>query len=281
MQQAMTAWLKRQIDIDREHKGSVEHFALRITGRAVVVACIINAVVHCALDHVGLLPYPLPQALLVGFATTVSITFVVSFIFSLVIGRAIRDFAIQRDAFEQLSCTDALSGVSNRRAFFERFEGAPEAGQLILIDIDRFKAINDTYGHLAGDEVIRGVGQTLRAAFAQTPAVIGRIGGEEFGVFLPDTTGGRPDLAEAARAGVAAMVVAGIERPVTISLGVAAAVPPRPAIEVYSAADRALYLAKAGGRNRIVCEADTCTLPRLPAPTTSNRPLADHQAATA
>lgn len=185
--------------------------------------------------HPGRLLYPLEQAPLVGFSVPASITVVVSLIFTLMIGQAIRALAIQHHAFEHLSCTDALSGVCNRRAFFERIEGATGAGQMIPIDIERFKAISDTYGYLAGDDVIRSVGQTLRAVFAGTPAVIGRIGGEEFAVFLPDTDGRRPDPAEAARAAVAAMIVAGIERPITISLGVAAS-------EVYSAADHALYL---------------------------------------
>lgn len=269
MRRMVTAWLKHQVDIDHEREGGVARFSLRIAGKAVALASVINVTMHCALDQAGLLPYPLAPALVIGLAATVAITFVVSFIFALVIGQVVRQLAVQRDTFEHLSSTDALSGVRNRRAFFEHFEGAPEAGQLILIDVDRFKTINDTYGHLAGDEVIRGVGQTLRAIFAGTPAAIGRIGGEEFAVFLPDTAGSRPDLAEAARAAVAAMVVAGIERPVTISLGVAATEPPRPAIEVYSAADRALYLAKAGGRNRIVREDEICVLPRLQEATTA------------
>ncbi|MET0526873.1 MAG: GGDEF domain-containing protein [Microvirga sp.] len=282
MQKTVTEWLKYQLDIDHARKGKAERFALRITCKAIVVACIVNAIVHCALDWVGVLPYPLKEALIVGFATTASITFVVSSIFMLVIGRAIRGLAIQRDAFEHLSGTDALSGVCNRRAFFERFEGTAGVGQMILIDIDRFKAINDTYGHLAGDEVIRGVGQALRAVFAGTPSVIGRIGGEEFAVFLPGADGSRTDPAEAARAAVAAMTVAGIDRPITISLGVAESEASRPAIEVYAAADRALYVAKAGGRNRVMREHETCTLPRLQGvPATERGALTHLQAATA
>lgn len=263
MQRAVTAWLNQQIDIELEGERSVERLALRIANKAVAVACIVNAGVHCALAWASLLPYPLAPALFVGFCTTATIGFAVSFLFMLMIGHAIRKLAIQRDAFEHLSCTDMLSGVRNRRAFFECFEETPEAGEFILIDIDRFKAINDTYGHLAGDEVIRGVGQALRAVFVGTPAVIGRVGGEEFAVFLPDTASSRLDYAEASREAVAAMVVEGIERPITISIGSATSEPPRPAIEVYAGADRALYLAKAGGRNRVVREADICTPPRL------------------
>ncbi|PJI55941.1 GGDEF domain-containing protein [Methylobacterium radiotolerans] len=263
MQQKITNWIGRQLDIEHARDGKAERFALRITCQAMIAACIVNAIVHCAIDYVGLLPYPLGAALIVGFATTVSITFVVSLIFTLVIGEAIRALAIQRDAFEHLSSIDVLSGVFNRRAFFERFEGTAEAGQMVLIDIDRFKAINDTYGHLVGDEVIRGVGQILRTVFAGVPAVIGRIGGEEFAVFIPETDSVQADSAEIARVSVAAMIVEGIERPITISLGVAASKPPRSTIEVYSAADRALYLAKAGGRNRVVYEAEICVLPSL------------------
>ncbi|WP_158555104.1 GGDEF domain-containing protein [Fulvimarina endophytica] len=271
----MTAWLDRQIQMDLHRDFNLARFALSVTAKALVLACTINALAHCALEAAGLLPYPLGEALVVGFVTTAKITVAVTLFLTLTIGQAIRKLAIQRNAFEHLSSTDALSGVRNRRAFFEEFEGATQDGALILIDIDRFKAINDTYGHPAGDAVIEGVGHTLTAVFAGLPAIIGRVGGEEFAVFLPAIAGSRADHAEAARAAVAAMVVAGVEGPVTVSLGVAACRPARPAIETYAAADRALYLAKAGGRNRTAREADLSALARLQEPRAAGDPPGD------
>jgi diguanylate cyclase (GGDEF)-like protein len=161
------------------------------------------------------------------------------------------------EAREQLlvqARTDALTGVANHRAFQEHLEQearrAREAGRplaLIVFDVDRFKSVNDSGGHLAGDEVLSEVAR--RIAVSTGPgAVVGRLGGDEFAALLPgcDAAAGRL-VAERARRLVAAEPV-GPQR-VTISAGVsdlAVATNPR---ELLKSADDALYRAKALGRD--------------------------------
>src|SRR3712207_2670168 len=92
----------------------------------------------------------------------------------------------------ELATTDSLTGVANRRHFFT-LAAAVTAGPLpvtaLMLDIDHFKAINDTYGHQAGDDVIRGVADRLRAAMP-AGAVLGRYGGEEFALLVPSAADG-------------------------------------------------------------------------------------------
>ncbi|ONG49514.1 hypothetical protein BKE38_20785 [Pseudoroseomonas deserti] len=162
----------------------------------------------------------------------------------------------------RLSRTDSLTGLANRRALMEAAEqGAVTAMVLVIIDIDRFKRINDSLGHRGGDQVLRIVAQAL-AEELDGFGLLGRLGGEEFALISthPDPAALLARL-EAARARLAgqAILVEGQAASVTISAGAAL----RQAMsfdELYSAADRALYQAKQGGRNRICCAAP------LPAP---------------
>ncbi|WP_419897161.1 GGDEF domain-containing protein [Roseomonas sp. USHLN139] len=162
----------------------------------------------------------------------------------------------------RLSRTDSLTGLANRRALMEAAEqGVITAMVLVIIDLDRFKRINDSLGHRAGDHVLRIVSQALSEELAGF-GLLGRLGGEEFALIST-----HPDAAalvarlEAARARLAgqAILVEGRATSVTISAGAAL----REAMsfdELYAAADRALYEAKQGGRNRICCA------PPLPVP---------------
>jgi diguanylate cyclase (GGDEF)-like protein len=160
---------------------------------------------------------------------------------------------------ETRALTDALTGLPNRRSIDDTLKRmAAHAGRtstplsVVLFDLDHFKQINDVYGHEKGDEVLAAVGtvvtSTLRASdFA------GRFGGEEFALLLPDTDGaGAVEAAEKLRVAVSEIDVAGVSRQITASMGVASI--PRDASEptlLLRAADRALYLAKAQGRNRV------------------------------
>ena len=156
---------------------------------------------------------------------------------------------------------DALTQLLNRRGFFARYsawtaQASTEPLSLILVDIDRFKAINDGHGHEVGDQVICQVANTLRDAAGQSDWVA-RFGGEEYVVALPNVR--LPDavkLAEQLRQRIEADAVisrsAGLR--ITASLGVAQADAGTPFEPLFNAADRALYSAKQGGRNR-VCEA--------------------------
>jgi diguanylate cyclase (GGDEF)-like protein len=159
---------------------------------------------------------------------------------------------------EARASTDALTGLPNRRAVQDTLKRmiaqsgrtlAPMAA--LVLDLDQFKAINDTYGHDRGDAVLCAVSDVLRRAL-RTSDFVGRNGGEEFIALLPDTDAdGAMEAAEKLREAVARVSLPGIDRPVTTSIG--AAVFPHTAADAQSLlrlADRALYAAKARGRNR-------------------------------
>ncbi len=168
------------------------------------------------------------------------------------------ELELQRDAR-----TDSLTGLDNRRAVQERglleLKRASRAGtpvSLILCDIDHFKNINDRYGHEAGDNVLRSVANTLRAALRETD-LLGRWGGEEFLAVLVDADArSAAEIAERMRAGVATTPLDGIAHPPTISIGVSTE-PDSGAVAnawdtLLKEADAHLYRAKSEGRNRVV-----------------------------
>jgi len=155
--------------------------------------------------------------------------------------------------------TDSLTGIFNRRAILERLTAIVDEpqrnGAILMLDIDRFKGINDALGHAVGDEVLRHVTEVIRAAIRVEDA-LGRIGGEEFLVVMPDAT---RELAlaigERVRANIAKSdftLAKGLD--VTISIGVATVRRNDRPAEVLERADRALYEAKRTGRNRLVEE---------------------------
>ncbi|WP_029618251.1 GGDEF domain-containing protein [Pseudorhizobium marinum] len=152
--------------------------------------------------------------------------------------------------------TDMLSSLLNRRGFekrtlqiIRRFPKEPHA--VIMCDLDHFKSINDTYGHYHGDRVIEAFGQLLTAA-APADAVVGRMGGEEFALFLPHVTvGAAVGVANELRRRISALVVAGLpqEFRTTASFGVAPWDPELSLAQNLQRADMALYQAKKSGRN--------------------------------
>lgn len=167
---------------------------------------------------------------------------------------------------EDLAHTDELTGVLNRRALMAAAERealrAARTGEplgIILIDIDYFKQINDTYGHAAGDQALRAVAQCC-CAHVRTIDFVGRYGGEEFIILLPNTSEQAAyEVAERLRAQVAVLVVQSDTAPIqlTASMGVAAVLPPGAALgSAFQAADTALYAAKRAGRNHVVAAAE-------------------------
>ncbi|MFI5103518.1 MAG: diguanylate cyclase [Terriglobales bacterium] len=163
------------------------------------------------------------------------------------------------DRMKQLAYVDGLTGIHNRR-FFEmriveeleraaRFQGRMS---VIMADIDNFKRLNDEFGHLLGDEVLRSVSTLLKQQLRKVDLVC-RYGGEEFAIVVPETTGENAmRVADKLRRQIANHHFPGVPRPVTISCGVADY--PTHGItrdEVVAAADAAMYVAKQEGRNRI------------------------------
>jgi diguanylate cyclase (GGDEF)-like protein len=165
----------------------------------------------------------------------------------------------------ELSIRDGLTGVYNRRYFDETLAREWRRGQrtkhrvaLLLIDIDHFKALNDSYGHSTGDECLRMVAKCLTDNLRRPGDVVARFGGEEFAIILPgaDIAGAR-QLAECMRSAVDQLKVRlpepSIAPHITISIGISSQMPPagsEPSI-LIAAADHALYEAKDNGRNRV------------------------------
>jgi diguanylate cyclase (GGDEF)-like protein len=157
----------------------------------------------------------------------------------------------------ELAATDMLTGLPNRRAMTDRLEHAMalahRTGQplsVALIDVDRFKSINDRFGHTAGDAVLQQLGRTLTAQLRGSD-VLGRWGGEEFLLVTPGTAvSAAVEAAERLRKAVAGQPFAHGE-PVTISAGVAGCRPADRPEALLHRADEALYRAKARGRDRV------------------------------
>lgn len=167
--------------------------------------------------------------------------------------RAVRD----RRRFRRLSERDALTALSNHTRFFELAERTLALARqkrqpytLILADIDHFKQVNDRHGHLVGDRVLRRVGSALRREFGDS-GIIGRVGGEEFALALPG-----PEPAEIhrrlARFRRALHGIEGLDRPLTMSFGMAKPRANETLTVLRARADRRLYAAKQAGRDRVV-----------------------------
>ncbi|MGM9513214.1 diguanylate cyclase [Roseateles sp. DB2] len=164
---------------------------------------------------------------------------------------------IQR--IESLTRHDPLTGLWNRRELSEQLARQQVRAQrgrshaLLMVDLDHFKRINDELGHAAGDAALRHVARLLQASLREQDCAA-RYGGEEFALLLPDTPlAGAQALAERLRAALASSVWSwqGRHWPLTASLGLALSAPGRLGDALVEAADRAMYQAKAQGRNRV------------------------------
>jgi len=177
--------------------------------------------------------------------------------------KALSDLAAKNEILEKLALTDALTGLANRRAFREALEselarvarhGRP--ARLLFLDLDHFKAVNDTHGHAVGDEVLEGFSVVLKRG-CRRGDLAARVGGEEFALLLPAT--GRASaalVAERVRRVVEFRPLGrAVPVPVTVSIGVVGTedLPGgASADELLRRADAALYRAKGEGRNRVV-----------------------------
>jgi diguanylate cyclase (GGDEF)-like protein len=171
---------------------------------------------------------------------------------------------IEAARLKRLARIDPLTGALNRRGFDSQFPqifadagGLADPLSVVMVDIDRFKEINDVHGHAAGDDVLRSVTGLLASVLRETDAVV-RYGGEEFMMVLPHATiRGAESVAERARAAIERAQIAlpvGTAR-VTASFGVAQRRAGESREDLLRRADEAMYRAKAVGRNRVVVAA--------------------------
>ena len=165
------------------------------------------------------------------------------------------------ERLREMATRDTLTGVLNARAYYEicdnmislaQRNGAPYS--VLFIDLDHFKKINDTYGHAAGDVVLKSVADCLTRNLRASDAM-GRIGGEEFSVFLPNTdVTGATALAETIRTSIENLMplIGDLQLKITASIGVARNHhSDQTMLEIQKLADQAMYRAKAAGRNRV------------------------------
>jgi diguanylate cyclase (GGDEF)-like protein len=162
----------------------------------------------------------------------------------------------------RLANTDGLTGIFNRRTFFtngeELIKSHPQGVYFLLIDLDHFKTINDTYGHAVGDVVLEKVGGLLqgsmRTSGTRLPDIVGRLGGEEFGILMSaDNIDDAVSVAERLRQTIESTHIETVDVSVstTGSIGVAKTVIGESLDNLYQRADKACYLAKDNGRNRV------------------------------
>ncbi|MBR0718727.1 diguanylate cyclase [Bradyrhizobium liaoningense] len=181
-----------------------------------------------------------------------------------------RDMTEQKDLQDKLATlatTDGLTGLANRRHFddclaeeWSRAKRDETSLSLLLIDVDHFKAYNDHYGHQAGDGCLRALGRILATQVKRPADLAARYGGEEFALLLPNTDAkGCARVGEQVREALHELAILHAQNPpsrvVTVSAGGATITPSRPMTEssaLVTAADRALYAAKDGGRDRLV-----------------------------
>jgi diguanylate cyclase (GGDEF)-like protein len=171
---------------------------------------------------------------------------------------------LTRDKFAQLSETDGLTGLANRSHFdsmlgyeYARHMRSGTELSLLLLDIDQFKAFNDTYGHLRGDDCLRQIALAMTTIASRATDLVARYGGEEFVLLLPEThLKGAVILAEKVRNCINDLAIPHIRSCagyVTASIGVASMrlLPGSQITDIVEKADAQLYAAKAGGRNRV------------------------------
>ena len=201
------------------------------------------------------------------FAITLGLTGTFFQVFQAESDAALHTISGQNLALEAAARQDPLTGLMNRRAFQEILQShfaheprsrprGPGVLSLAFVDVDRFKEINDRFGHAAGDAVLVAIAEILRTQFADSHGIAARIGGEEFAILLPGThLADALAVSEAIRSAVGTVdvVAAPALAAVTVSIGVASSASGfRSAEAILRAADEAMYAAKGSGRDRVV-----------------------------
>jgi diguanylate cyclase (GGDEF)-like protein len=235
------------------HRSPVLFFSARVLGAVQAVTCVIQ-LGRCLLSSL----YP-PADFVHGDWVQIGFTYGQFVLCLATCGGIIwLSFCQNRATLEQQALCDSLTGLLNRRAFddilhreIERTQRSGTPRGLILIDLDRFKEVNDTRGHNAGDEVLRQVSALLRQAVRPSDT-LARYGGEEFVLLVRSA---RPDeteaIAERLRESIEQCAALPFNVWLTASVGVAMSYPGETAAELLDRCDSALYASKRAGRNRV------------------------------
>ncbi len=174
----------------------------------------------------------------------------------------LRELSLAHRELLTVASTDSLTNCLNRRAFSSLVDGylsrldevrTSGNGALLILDVDRFKAVNDLFGHDSGDDALKLIADVIRSSVRDID-LVARIGGEEFGVFLPGLDLAQAlAIAERIRAAVEAVEFAPAGEPhrLSLSIGGVTFIPPATFSQLYRSADRRLYAAKHAGRNRV------------------------------
>ena len=212
------------------------------------VICVVAILTMAQLDLVS----DLSNGLTIGLVLSTTISFTVGFLICWLNARQMQLLIQSHERFAQLSQTDALTGLHNRLGLYSNCVHLSTPYCVAFIDIDHFKSVNDSYGHLAGDMVISSVAKTIREGFDEA-AHVARMGGEEFVVVHTLAPDRFLEQCEGVREKIATTTVhfQDLQISTTISIGVALRGNREIFEKVMHSADMALYEAKRGGRNRI------------------------------
>ena len=258
----LTNWIIGKIALGEfTRRRDVLRFAMVRTLYTALGAVVVNFGLYQLLGSIPALGITVPPNLVTDAIVTALVAASISFFAYCIVGLAIVDLSISRKEFERLSRTDTLTGLLNRKTFDESIETLGRPYVLVLIDVDRFKSINDSHGHSVGDEVLVTLARMLQAL--EQAHAVARIGGEEFAAVLPEV-----DKDEAVRRidelrrqmSSELFRVNGAEFQVTFSAGLAQSDAVTGYSTLLSQADKAMYLAKASGRDRIVHSDDIAGL---------------------
>ncbi|WP_084397681.1 GGDEF domain-containing protein [Henriciella aquimarina] len=246
---------------------------VRVSYRRALIITMITLIVSQLITAIAILVCDIPEDILreivgIWFALAAICSTVVAFPLALVFQRERLKLARAMQQLEEVHAElarrarlDPLTGILNREAFLtriKRFQEQEVSGAMLMVDIDHFKQINDTYGHHAGDKALQLVANAIEQAMRDQD-IVGRIGGEEFGVFVPGEKAELAGLvAERIRLAIARIDFKpepGLRYGITASIGVAQGAYSDKVSELFRMADNRMYDAKQAGRNRVVIDA--------------------------